>query len=51
MNPFEYANDLMIEESYDVDIHTIKGAWATNLEVRPEKDWEELKGRAVVETK
>ena len=42
---------ISLAESYDVDIHTIKGAWATNLEVRPEKDWEELKGRAVVETK
>ena len=25
----------------------LKGAWQTNLEVRPEKDWESLKGRAV----
>ena len=25
------------------------GAWDTNLEVRPEKDWEELKGRSVTE--
>ena len=32
-----------------VDVNTIKGAWKTNLEVRPEKDWENLKGRAVVE--
>ena len=24
-------------------------AWHTNLEVRPEQDWKELKGRAVVE--
>jgi|TARA_R110000824_G_scaffold158724_1_gene332732 UDPglucose 6-dehydrogenase len=28
--------------------HTMSGAWETNLEVRPEKDWEQLKGRAVV---
>ena len=42
---------ISLAESYDVDVHTIKGAWATNLEVRPEKDWEELKGRAIVETK
>ena len=32
-----------------VDIPTIKGAWETNLKVRPEKDWEKLKGRAVVD--
>jgi hypothetical protein len=25
----------------------LKGAWETNLKVRPEKDWEEFKGRAV----
>ena len=25
------------------------GAWETNLEVRPEEDWRELKGRAVVD--
>jgi nucleotide sugar dehydrogenase len=32
-----------------VDVNTIKGAWETNLNVRPEKDWENLKGRAVTE--
>ena len=31
----------------DVDMNTLLGAWATNLQVRPEKDWEDLKGRAV----
>lgn len=30
-----------------VDLHTIEGGWKTNLVVRPEKDWEKLKGRAV----
>ena len=40
---------ISLAESYDVDVHTIKGAWATNLEVRPEKDWEKIKVRAVVE--
>ncbi len=37
-----YANELGIE------IPTIKGAWETNLNVRPERDWEKLEGRAVV---
>jgi UDPglucose 6-dehydrogenase len=32
-----------------IPCHTLRGAWQTNLEVRPEKDWEQLKGRAVVE--
>ena len=36
-----YANEL------DVDMDVLKGAWKTNLKVRPEKDWEELKGRSV----
>jgi len=36
-------------ESLDINPTTLKGAWETNLSVRPEKDWEELKGRAVVE--
>tara|TARA_Y100001935_G_scaffold207685_1_gene176995 strand:+ start:132 stop:998 length:867 start_codon:yes stop_codon:yes gene_type:complete len=31
--------------------NVLKGAWNTNLEVRPEKDWEHLKGRAVVDDK
>lgn len=31
-----------------VDLNVLEGAWKTNLEVRPEKDWENLKGRSVV---
>jgi nucleotide sugar dehydrogenase len=31
-----------------VDMNVLKAAWATNLQVRPEKDWEKLKGKAVV---
>ena len=34
-------------KNLDVDMNTLLGAWATNLQVRPEKDWEYLKGRAV----
>jgi len=36
------ANDL------GINIPTIEGAWKTNLNVRPERDWEELEGRAVI---
>ena len=36
-------------ESNDVDMNVLKGAWETNLKVRPERDWEKLKGRAVVD--
>jgi len=32
-----------------INLNTIEGGWKTNLEVRPEKDWEADKGRAVSE--
>jgi hypothetical protein len=35
----------------NIPINVISSAIDTNLMVRPEKDWEELKGRAVVEEK
>ena len=31
-----------------IPMNTIKAGWKTNLEVRPEQDWNELKGRAVI---
>jgi nucleotide sugar dehydrogenase len=33
----------------DVETKVLKAAWETNLQVRPEKDWEKLKGRAIIE--
>ena len=39
--------DLCYEKS--VKANTLFGAWETNTEVRPEKDWEKLKGRAVTD--
>ena len=30
-----------------VNVNVLKAAWQTNLEIRPEKDWERLVGRAV----
>ena len=38
-------------DSVGVDMRVLKAAWATNLEVRPEQDWKELKGRAVIDEK
>jgi len=32
-----------------LNMNTLRGTWNTNLEVRPERDWENLKGRAVIE--
>lgn len=43
-------NGLMsLAKQLGVDANVLKGAWATNLKVRPEQDWKELKGRAVNE--
>ena len=36
-----FANDKGIK------MNTLEAAWKTNLEVRPEEDWKDLKGRAV----
>tara|TARA_Y100000593_G_scaffold54702_1_gene102285 strand:+ start:286 stop:1137 length:852 start_codon:yes stop_codon:yes gene_type:complete len=36
-------------EKMGVSPNVLKGAWETNLNVRPERDWEELKGRSVTE--
>ena len=30
-----------------INMNVLEAAWKTNLEVRPQKDWEDLKGRAV----
>ena len=35
------------KKNYGIDLNTIKGGWKTNILVRPEKDWEKDKGRAV----
>ena len=37
------------KDKLDLYPNTLIGAWETNLEVRPEEDWRELKGRAVVD--
>ena len=39
---------IIFGEQIGLDLTVLKGAWETNLKVRPEKDWEELQGRAVV---
>ena len=31
----------------NVNMNVLEAAWKTNLEVRPERDWENLKGRAI----
>lgn len=45
-------NALMyVARELGVDPKVMKGAWDKNLEVRPCKDWEHLKGRAVTDVK
>jgi len=39
---------IKVAEDISIKVPTLQGAWNTNLQVRPEKDWEKLKGRAVV---
>jgi UDPglucose 6-dehydrogenase len=36
-------------EKIGVDPKVLKGVWEKNLEVRPQRDWEKLKGRAISE--
>jgi len=38
-----------VAKKLDLEPNVLIGAWSTNLDVRPEADWEELKGRAVVD--
>ena len=32
-----------------IDMKVLRGAWGKNVEVRPARDWEKLKGRAVTD--
>ena len=34
-------------KEHGVSMNAIEGGWKTNIEVRPERDWEQMKGRAV----
>jgi len=38
---------IFVGDELHVDTHMLDGAWKKNLEVRPERDWEKLVGRAV----
>ena len=32
-----------------IEPNVLEGAWKTNLEVRPDQDWKELKGRSIID--
>ena len=38
---------ISLAKKYNVNMNILEAAWKTNLEVRPEEDWKNLKGRAV----
>tara|TARA_B100001094_G_scaffold1433_1_gene1267 strand:+ start:201 stop:1082 length:882 start_codon:yes stop_codon:yes gene_type:complete len=38
-------------EMFSINPSVLRGAWEKNLEVRPEEDWKNLKGRAVIDDK
>ena len=40
---------MSLADKQNVDMHVLKAAWKTNLEVRPEADWNEIGSRAVSE--
>ena len=40
---------IKFSKSLNIDSKVLEAAWETNLKVRPEKDWEKLKGRAIIE--
>ena len=38
---------ITLAKKNNINMNTLEAAWKTNLEVRPEEDWKDLKGRAV----
>ena len=38
---------ITLAKKHNTPLNTIEGGWETNLKIRPEKDWESDKGRAV----
>ena len=40
---------IKVAEKMDIPTNVLSSVWDTNMMVRPEQDWKELKGRAVVE--
>ena len=49
--PKDIQSLIYFSEKLGLDMSVLKGAWKTNLKVRPEKDWEKLEGRALTSKK
>ena len=45
--PKDISAFISFAKKNNVNMNVLEAAWKTNLEVRPERDWENLKGRAV----
>jgi UDPglucose 6-dehydrogenase len=45
--PKDVSALISFAKKHEININTIQGGWKTNLEVRPEKDWEIKTGRSV----
>ena len=45
--PKDVNSLLSFSRKHNVELNSIAGGWATNLKVRPEKDWEKKEGRSV----
>ena len=40
---------IFVANNLGLDLNLLKSVWKTNIKVRPERDWEKLKGRAVMD--
>ena len=45
--PKDVSSLISFAEKNGIILNTIKGGWKTNLELRPEKDWEKKVGRSI----
>ena len=48
LTPKDIRAMISFSKSLGVSSKVLSAVWDKNLEVRPEKDWEKLKGKAVV---
>ena len=47
--PKDLNSMIFVANNLGLDLNLLKSVWKTNIKVRPERDWEKLKGRAVMD--
>ena len=47
--PKDLNSMIFVANNLGLDLNLLKSVWITNIKVRPERDWEKLKGRAVMD--